>query len=135
MITHAGSVTYRQSQSETLYLIISSSDGAHWVLPEGHIDPNESPKEPALRELREEAGIVGKIVDKLSIQFFEIPQEKVAVQYFLIEGLQSCQATENRVMRWEVLDMAHELLSFENTRAILLEGSRSLDRQELSIRK
>ncbi|HEX3007850.1 MAG TPA: NUDIX domain-containing protein, partial [Bacteroidales bacterium] len=81
MLTHAGSVTYRQTKSETLYLIISSSDGAHWVLPKGHIDPNESSEDAALRELREEAGIIGKIVDKLPIQYFEIPQEKLAVQY------------------------------------------------------
>ena len=74
MLTHAGSVTYRQDQKETFYLIISSSDGAHWVLPKGHIESNESPEETALRELREEAGIIGEIVDRLLIQSFENPK-------------------------------------------------------------
>jgi len=132
MLTHAGSVTYRQDQNETLYLIISSSDGVHWVLPKGHIEPNESPEETALRELREEAGIVGKIVDKLPIQSFETPQEKVAVQYFLIKELGACHRHEKRLIRWEVLDVALKLLSFENTKAILHEGSARVNRLQFS---
>lgn len=135
MLTHAGSVTYRQTGSETLYLVVSSSDGEHWVLPKGHIEPNESPEEAALRELREESGIVGRIVDKLPIQYLEISQEKLAVQYFLIEALQSCPVVENRMIRWETPETAHELLSFENTKQILREGASRLDRQESSRRK
>jgi 8-oxo-dGTP pyrophosphatase MutT (NUDIX family) len=128
MITHTGSVTYRQGRNEILYLIISSSDGTHWVLPKGHIEPNESPEETALRELREEAGIVGEIVDKLPIQSFETPQGAVTVQYFLIKELGAGQASENRMIRWEVLEAALQLLSFENTKVILREGSaRAID--------
>jgi hypothetical protein len=41
MPTHAGGVTFRKSGDRTLYLIVSSSDGAHWVLPKGHIEPGE----------------------------------------------------------------------------------------------
>jgi len=131
MLTHAGSVTYRQNRNETLYLIISSSDGAHWVLPKGHIEPNESTEEAALRELKEEAGIVGEIVDKLPIQCFEVLQEKVAVQYYLIKESGSCNRDEERLLRWEILDVALELLSFENTKAILREGSERLNRPRL----
>jgi len=123
MLTHAGSITFRQSVNEILYLVISSSDGAHWVFPKGHIEPNESPEETALRELREEAGIIGEIVDRLPIQSFEKPKEKVSVQYFLVKGLGSGQINERRIVRWEALDAALELLSFEEDKMVLRDGA------------
>ena len=123
MLTHAGSVTFRQSASEILYLVISSSDGAHWVFPKGHIEPNESPEETALRELREEAGIIGEIVDRLPIQSFEKRKEKVSVQYFLVKGLGSVQRNEKRIIRWETLDGALELLSFDEDKMVLRYGA------------
>jgi 8-oxo-dGTP diphosphatase len=36
-----------------------------WVLPKGNIDPGESPTETALREVLEETGVRGRIVEKL----------------------------------------------------------------------
>ena len=123
MLTHAGSVTFRQGHNETLYLVIASSDGLHWVFPKGHIEPNESPEETALRELREEAGIIGEIVDRLSIQSYEKLKERVFVQYFLIKELGTCQRKEKRIIRWETQDAALEILSFEEDKMVLREGA------------
>ncbi|HUJ56282.1 MAG TPA: NUDIX domain-containing protein [Gaiellaceae bacterium] len=36
-----------------------------WALPKGLIDPGESAAETALREVREETGVEGRLVDKL----------------------------------------------------------------------
>ncbi len=36
-----------------------------WVLPKGNIDPGESPAETAVREVLEETGVRGRIVEKL----------------------------------------------------------------------
>jgi 8-oxo-dGTP pyrophosphatase MutT (NUDIX family) len=36
-----------------------------WALPKGNIDPGESPAETAVREVREETGIDGRLVEKL----------------------------------------------------------------------
>ena len=36
-----------------------------WALPKGNIDPGESPAETAVREVREETGIEGHLVEKL----------------------------------------------------------------------
>jgi 8-oxo-dGTP pyrophosphatase MutT (NUDIX family) len=122
-LTHAGGVAFRARDDQTLYLVVSSSDGANWVLPKGHIEPGESPEAAALRELQEEAGVIGEIVEKLSAQQFEKGKEAVRVQYFLIRELASITATENRTLRWEDERSALELLTFAEARAALREGA------------
>lgn len=128
MSTHAGSVTFRQGHNELLFLLISSSGGGHWVLPKGHLEPGESPEEAALRELMEEAGVTGEIIDRLSIQEFLLKREKVTVQYFLVKELSSSTPGENRVVRWEDEDSALRLLSFEEAKNVLREGADSIRR-------
>ncbi len=117
--THAGAVTFRKNRDQTRYLIVSSSDGTHWVLPKGHIEPGESPEAAALREVKEEAGVTGEIVDRLLLQRFEKPEEEVIVQYFLVRELNSTESPERRSVRWEHEQTALQLLTFEDARKAL----------------
>ena len=127
-VTHAGGVVFRTTDDQTLYLVVSSSDGANWVLPKGHIDAGESAETAALRELIEEAGLIGEIVDQLSVQHFRQANKEGAIQYFLIRELGSTAATENRTLRWEDEQAALQLLTFEEARAALLEGAALVQR-------
>src|SRR5712691_7899395 len=111
-LTHAGGVVFRKRDSQMFYLVVSSSDGANWVLPKGHIEPGESPEAAALRELREEAGVMGEIVDRLSVQHFKKADKDVAVQYFLVRKVGSTEAAEKRTLRWEDEQAAVRLLTF-----------------------
>lgn len=129
-LTHAGTVVFRTSDSQIFYLVVSSADGANWVLPKGHIDPGESPEEAALRELKEEAGVVGEIVDRLSVQHFKKADIEVDIQYFLVCELGSTEAAEDRTVRWEEENAALQLLTFEEARAALLEGAAIVRRLE-----
>jgi 8-oxo-dGTP pyrophosphatase MutT (NUDIX family) len=121
-LTHAGAVVFRQSDSQVLYLVVSSSDGANWVLPKGHIDPGETPETTALRELQEEAGVLGEIVAPLSVRQFMKRDKDATVQYFLVRELGSTETTEGRIIRWEEESTALQLLTFAEAKAALLEG-------------
>lgn len=121
-LSHAGGVVFRKRDNETLYLVVSSSDGANWVLPKGHIDPGETPEIAALRELAEEAGVVGEIVASLSEGHYERADKEVDIQYFLIREVGSTESTENRTVRWEEENAALQLLTFTEAREALLEG-------------
>lgn len=123
MTTHAGTVVFRGTSSRPLFLIVSSSDRAHWVLPKGHIQTDESPEAAALRELREEAGVNGEIIDRLAIEEFETEKEKLVVQYFLVKESGPCQPKESRMIRWESENSALRLLSFEESKRALLQGA------------
>ena len=130
ILTHAGAVVFCKRGDQILYLVVSSSDGANRVLPKGHIDKGESPEATALRELVEEAGVTGEIVDQLSRQNFTRGVKEGVIQYFLIRELGSTAASENRILRWEDESAAIELLAFAEARAALREGAAIVRRLE-----
>ncbi len=123
MLTHAGNLVFRLADGAPLFLLVSSSDGAHWVLPKGHIKPGESPEEAALRELQEEAGVMGEVIARLPVKEFDKGKETAVVQYFLVEESGLRQAEEARKIRWEDGHAALALLSFENEKGILRDGA------------
>jgi 8-oxo-dGTP pyrophosphatase MutT (NUDIX family) len=58
--THAGGVVYRMNNNRPEFLVITSRQNPeHWILPRGHIESRESTEEAAVREIREETGLVG----------------------------------------------------------------------------
>jgi 8-oxo-dGTP pyrophosphatase MutT (NUDIX family) len=126
-ISHAGALAFREVDGERFYLVVTSSDGAHWVLPKGHIEPNESSERAALRELQEEAGVIGEIVKPLSVQDFKRNGEIFTVQYFLVRAIQLQQADEMRILRWESEQAAFDLLTFHEARMALREGAEQIN--------
>lgn len=127
-LTHAGTVVFRQRDSQVFYLVVSSSDGINWVLPKGHIDPGETPEIAALRELAEEAGVVGEIVAPLSLKQFRKGVKELWVQYFLVRETGATEPTENRTIRWEAEAEASRLITFPEARAALLEAAALVNR-------
>jgi 8-oxo-dGTP pyrophosphatase MutT (NUDIX family) len=126
-LTHAGAVVFRQRNDQVLYLVVSSSDGLNWVLPKGHIDPGETPETAALRELGEEAGIVGEIVVPLSTRDFIKGGKESAVKFFLVREIGATGSTEDRTVRWEDETAAQRLLTFEEAREALIEGAAKMN--------
>ncbi len=62
--TSAGGVVVRSPVSGPEIALIARSDRRGrltWCLPKGHIEPGESPEQAAVREVREETGIDGRI--------------------------------------------------------------------------
>ena len=58
----AGGIVFN---SKGQVLVTQHSQNKHWSFPKGLIDPGQTTEEAALREVREEGGIVAEIVDKI----------------------------------------------------------------------
>jgi len=63
--TSAGGVIYRKNESGLQIVLISVRDGQVWCLPKGIVDKGETTEEAAVREVREETGLTGRIIDDL----------------------------------------------------------------------
>jgi 8-oxo-dGTP diphosphatase len=63
--TSAGGVIYRKKERGVQIVLISVRNGQAWCLPKGIVDKGETKEEAALREVREETGLTGRIIDVL----------------------------------------------------------------------
>jgi len=64
MSTRALTVCYRSASTGVEVVLVRSRRGS-WTIPGGRINPGERPEQAAIRELREEAGVVGSGVAAL----------------------------------------------------------------------
>jgi 8-oxo-dGTP pyrophosphatase MutT (NUDIX family) len=63
----AGGVLVRTIRGRPMVAVIRPQGKAEglWALPKGNVDPGESPAETAVREVWEETGVRGSLVEKL----------------------------------------------------------------------
>jgi 8-oxo-dGTP pyrophosphatase MutT (NUDIX family) len=95
-----------------------------WVLPKGNIDPGESPAEAAVREVLEETGVRGRIVEKLGDVKYTYTRRggvrvfKIVSFYLLAAGrgrigeIDESMRVEVAAARWLPLDDAPRLLAY-----------------------
>lgn len=127
-LTHAGAVAFRRHAGGVHYLVVSSSDGRHRVLPKGHIKRRETPEQCALRELREEAGVTGEIVAPLTAAEYTIPRETVRVRYYLVRATGDADADEARELEWLEVTDALSRLDFDDARDAVRHAAGFLSR-------
>jgi 8-oxo-dGTP pyrophosphatase MutT (NUDIX family) len=98
-----------------------------WVLPKGNLDAGETPAETALREVREETGIEGRIVEKLGdVKYvYTWDGERIfkVVSFFLLRAgrgrigeIDEDMRVEVAEARWLPLDEAPRLLAYGGER-------------------
>ena len=60
-IAQSAVLPYRTKGKDLEFLLITSHGSGRWVLPKGHLEPQMTPKESAVKEAFEEAGVNGKV--------------------------------------------------------------------------
>ena len=108
-----------------------------WALPKGNIDPGERPDETALREVREETGVEGRLVEKLGDVKYTYTRRggvrvfKIVSFYLLRAGkgrigeIEAAMQVEVAEARWLPLDEAPRLLAYGGEREL---AAKALDR-------
>jgi 8-oxo-dGTP pyrophosphatase MutT (NUDIX family) len=99
-----------------------------WALPKGKIDPGERPEETAVREVREETGVEGTLVEKLGDVKYTYTRRggervfKIVSFYLLRAGrgrigqIDEAMRIEVEEARWLPLDEAPRLLAYGGER-------------------
>jgi 8-oxo-dGTP pyrophosphatase MutT (NUDIX family) len=110
-----------------------------WALPKGNLDPGESPAETAVREVREETGVEGRLVEKLGDVRYTYTRGglrvfKIVSFYLLTAGagrigaIDEAMRVEVAEARWLPLDEAPRLLAYGGERQMAKEAVARLGR-------
>ena len=113
-----------------------------WALPKGHIDPGESAAETAMREVQEETGVEGRLVEKLgdiryvyTANWEERKGERIfkVVSFFLLRArrgrigeIDDAMRVEVAEARWLPLEEAPRLLSYDGERKMAAKALEKL---------
>ena len=119
IVHQAGAVVYRERGSREFLIVRARRTPEQWIFPKGHIEPGESAEDAALREAREEAGVIGRVIGPLSAIEFVFDGRPVRVQYFLVTAEGRALEHEAREQAWLPFDDARAHLSHADAQRVL----------------
>jgi len=139
----AGAVIFRKQANIVLFLIIYSARNKIWGFPKGHVEPNETEKQAALREITEETGLQDIKIEKGFRQedvyiaksnrgeFKGQNIEKHSI-YFLVKTKQKDVLVDNDEIndyKWLKFNEALALLDFDSAKNVLRKAGEFLNDQ------
>ena len=120
----AGGVVVRRFRGRPFIAGVRVKSGTVLALPKGHIDPGETAAEAAEREVREETGVQGDLVEKLGDvkYWYARDGQRVfkVVSFFLFRyrsgSVRDYQVEEVDSAEWVPLEDAPRLLAYRGER-------------------
>ncbi len=140
----AGGVIYKKNGNEVEVALIGLKNGKVWALPKGHIEEGESVEEAARREVAEETGLRGKVIDKIDkIEYWyrwpdengeKVTHHKIVYFYLMEyeEGSTEDHDWEVEEVRWFPIDEAIRTATYKNERRILEKAKEMIEKHETS---
>jgi 8-oxo-dGTP pyrophosphatase MutT (NUDIX family) len=131
----SGGVIFRRRKNSIEIAMVAVKNRSVWCLPKGLIDKGETPETAALREVSEETGLKGRIIEKLGeISYWYYLKEENAkcrktVHFFLMEyegGDVSNHDREVDTASWIPIDEAFSRASYRGERDMIERARKRL---------
>jgi 8-oxo-dGTP pyrophosphatase MutT (NUDIX family) len=129
VIEAAGGVVWRRGSKGALkVLLVHRERYDDWSFPKGKLDPGETHRHAALREVEEETGLRCKTGDELpEVRYEDRKGRRKRVRYWSMEPVDGSFAPNDEVdeVRWLSVDDARGALSYPHDLTVL-DGLRQL---------
>lgn len=131
----SGGVIFRRYDGSIEVAMVAVKGGNVWCLPKGLIDKGEVPEKTAIREVAEETGLKGRIIEKLGeiTYWYHIKEENIkcrkTVHFFLMEyegGDVSNHDWEVDDASWFLIDEALKKASYRGEKEIIEKARKKL---------
>uniref|UniRef100_A0A1B6GGC3 diphosphoinositol-polyphosphate diphosphatase n=2 Tax=Proconiini TaxID=565685 RepID=A0A1B6GGC3_9HEMI len=112
----AACICVRSESENEVLLVTSSSQPDHWIVPGGGVEPEEEPRNTAIREVEEEAGVLGKLGRCLGVFEVRNDERKHRTEVFVMVVTEELPEWEDsmrigRQRKWFTLEEALKQLS------------------------
>ena len=125
-IRQAGAITVRDTpKGFEVLLVRAKRDPRQWIFPKGHQEKGETLAETAVRELKEEGGVVGDAVKSVGVSTFWWGDVEVEVTYFLVRDT-GRKGKAEREVAWKSFADAKKLVSFDDAPRLLEKAQQML---------
>lgn len=130
-IVSAGGVVFWKSNNNILVCIVKRKGKNVWILPRGRIEENENMEETVVREVKEETGIISKVIRKIGVVKYNYysPYDKTfydkEVHFYLLKISRQEKFLPNNEIQdrlWVTVEEALNKLSYEKEKKILLKA-------------
>jgi 8-oxo-dGTP pyrophosphatase MutT (NUDIX family) len=124
VIQAAGGLIWRTTSDGKQLAIIHRPKHDDWTLPKGKLEPGESWKQAALREVREETGCEVEITDFAGCVCYTQKVVPKIVLYWNMKLVAECHFQANKEvdqLRWLKIDEALTLLDYQGERELILK--------------
>ena len=121
----AGGVVVDRSKRKPRYLLVHRPRYDDWSLPKGKLNTSEKHRDAALREVKEETGLVCDVLAKLSPVNYITPNgNPKQVKYWLMQARSGEFAKNDEVdiVTWVKRSQAMSLLTHVHDQAVLVEA-------------
>lgn len=122
-IEAAGGVVMRRGPEETEIAVVHRPRYDDWSFPKGKLDPGETFEEAALREVREETGLICRLGPELAFAHYDDNKGRPKlVRYWLMAVIEDPGFEPNDEvdeLRWLTPDEATELLTYSRDRSLV----------------
>ncbi|WP_374114117.1 NUDIX hydrolase [Bifidobacterium sp. ESL0763] len=135
----AGGLIFDEHQRVAIIARHSRSGHIEWCLPKGHIEKGETPEQTAVREVHEETGILGEVIDSIATidYWFTGTEERIhkLVHHFALRQIGGELSVEGdpdheaEDADWVDFKDLNSVLSYPNERKIAWLYSKKLNRQ------
>ncbi len=123
-----GAVVSRMTDQGRRFMIIRQKKG-HWGLPKGHMEKGETEADTALREIREETGVIADLDTSFRyVISYTLPDGVRKDVVFFAAGCADsrthAQPEEIAEILWLSYEDAIKRVTYENTRKVIEEANR-----------
>ena len=136
IIRQGGALVVRFDGKEPQVLLVTAKrNRRNWIFPKGHIEKGETPELAALREAREEGGVLARLIGPVGVLEYGFLGARARVEYFLAELIrESGPPEEGRDRSWCGMEEALGLLPHKGTRKLLRKVWKQIDRRTSVLR-
>lgn len=136
----SGGIIFRHNKNEELEILLIQDTKGRWTIPKGHIEPGETAKQTARREIAEETGLTDVDVlswlGKIHFRYRRVDELiLMTTQIYLVrargdgENIQKEDWMKN--IKWFSFNKALDLIEYEDIGTLMLLAKKRIRQEKL----